>query len=273
MQRISIQHIQSFEQFYRIPKVFFTAEKYKNMKLESKTAYAILRDRFELSLKNGWIDNDDKVFFIYSVQKLGEILGCGKSKVIAIKQDLAKHGLLEEERQGLNQPNRLYIGLVDKIDLENMANPLVEPDVLNSDHRKSEKQTTGSLKIRRPVVSKSDPNDTENSDTDLNHTENKSFENNDDELNIFNKQNKPSSIDQKTKSDVDLLAEQYCDNTNGKITPIKKRKLAELVNRFGGLLVSEAITKAALNDSKSLIYIERVCESMSQEEHNRLFNF
>lgn len=122
------------------------------------------------------------------------------------------------------------------------------------------------------MVSKSNPNDTDLSDTELNHTENKSCEDNDDELNIFNKQNKPSSIDQKTKSDVDLLAEQYTNDTHSQITPIKKRKLAELVNRFGGLTVSEGIEKAALNDTGNMTYIENCCESIDVEMRNRMVN-
>ena len=273
MQRISIQQIQSFEQFYRIPKVFFTSEKYKNMKLESKTAYAILRDRFELSLKNGWVDENQDVYFVYTVAALQEILGCGKNKVIAIKKDLTKYGLLEEEKRGFNRANRLYIGSVtNDFFSEKSSEPLVDKVVSKSNLQWFQNQTSGGLKKEPPVVSKSNPNDTDLSDTDLNETENKSFED-DDDLNIFNKQNKPSSIDKKTKSNVDLLVEQYLNDTNGEITPIKKRKLDELVNRFGGLLVSEAITKAALNESESLVYIQKVCETLDQEERKSLAAF
>lgn len=213
MQRISIQQIQAFEQFYRIPKLFFTSEKYKDMKLESKTAYAILRDRFELSLKNGWIDENQNVYFVFTVAALQEILGCGKNKVIAIKKDLTKYGLLEEEKRGFNRANRLYIGSVTNDFLsEKPSEPTVDKEVSKSNLQWFENQTSGGLKNEPPVVSKSNPNDTDLSDTDLNQTKNKSFEDND-ELNRFNKQNNPSSIDQKTKNDVNLLAEQYCDGS------------------------------------------------------------
>ena len=153
MQRISIQQIQSFEQFYRIPKVFFTSEKYKNMKLESKTAYAILRDRFELSLKNGWIDEDQNVYFVFTVAALQEILGCGNKKVIAIKKDLAKFGLLEEERQGFNRANRLYIGVVsDESFSEKCSEALGDKEVSKRHVRKCQNDTSSSVKPTQLMI-------------------------------------------------------------------------------------------------------------------------
>ncbi|GAP05118.1 replication initiator protein A, partial [Fructobacillus tropaeoli] len=133
MQRISIQQVQAFEQFYRIPKALFISEKYNDMKLESKVAYAILRDRFELSVRNGWVDDDQNVYFVYTIAALGDLLSCGKNKVLGIKKDLGEHGLLEEVRQGLNKPNRLYLGLaIDENDEKNSPEPLVQAEVSKS---------------------------------------------------------------------------------------------------------------------------------------------
>ena len=143
MQRISLEQVKTFEQFYRLPKVFFTSEKYKDMKLESKTAYAILRDRFELSLKNGWIDEKQNVYFVFTIAALQEILGCGNKKVIAIKRDLADFDLLEEVRQGLSKPNRLYLGVADDDNsLINDSEPLVEAEVSKRHFKKCQNDTS-----------------------------------------------------------------------------------------------------------------------------------
>ena len=83
------------------------------MRLESKFAYALLKDRFELSIRNHWVDKDKNVFLIFTVKELENVLGCKRDKVIAIKRELTQYGLLEEERQGLNLPNRIYIINVD----------------------------------------------------------------------------------------------------------------------------------------------------------------
>ncbi|CAK1253118.1 replication initiator protein A [Fructobacillus tropaeoli] len=264
MQRISIEQVQTFEQFYRIPKVFFTSEKYKDMKLESKTAYAILRDRFELSLKNGWVDEHQNVYFIFTVAALQEILGCGKNKVIAIKKDLAKYELLEEEKIGFNRANRLYIGAITSdFFSENSLEPLGDKEVSKSNLRKFENQTTGGLKNKPPKVSKSNPNDTDYSDTKLSDTEIKEKQDDDDNLDIqekiFNAKIGAFS------NEIGLLSEQYQNECVSNITPVKRQKLTELAKRFGAQLVSEAITKAALNDSNNLKYIEQCSETLAQE--------
>lgn len=147
MQRISLEQVKTFEQFYRLPKVFFTSEKYQDMKLESKTAYAILRDRFELSLKNGWIDEEQNVYFVFTIAGLQEILGCGNKKVIAIKRDLTKFGLLEEVRQGLNKPNRLYLGIAnDENTLIKDGESLVEAEVSKRHFKKCQNDTSRDVK-------------------------------------------------------------------------------------------------------------------------------
>ncbi|GIC69425.1 replication initiator protein A [Fructobacillus tropaeoli] len=259
MQRINLQQIQSFEQFYRIPKIFFTSEKYKDMRLESKTAYAILRDRFELSLKNGWVDEQQNVYFVFTVAALQEILGCGKNKVIAIKKDLAKYGLLEEEKMGFNRANRLYIGAVTNDSFsENSLEPLGDKEVSKSNLRKFEKQTTGGLKNKPPKVSKSNPNDTDYSDTELSDT--KPNEKRDDDDDVLTQSAESES--QKEK----LLIDQYRKETGGSITQVKIQRLSELAKYHGPLIVSEAITKAALNDSSNLFYIEQVIDTLEQEK-------
>jgi hypothetical protein len=87
------------------------------MKLETKMAYAILHDRFLLSIKNNWIDKNGDVYLIYKNSDLQTILSVGEKKVISLKKELADFGLLEEERQGLNKPNRLYVGNIN-VDFE-----------------------------------------------------------------------------------------------------------------------------------------------------------
>ncbi|HEL1584671.1 TPA: replication initiator protein A [Streptococcus suis] len=171
MRRISVEQVQSSERFYRIPKVFVETLYYRKLSTESKFTYAILKDRFELSLKNNWIDENGDVYLIFTVEELQTILGYGKNKVIKIKKELAEYGLLEEVRQGLNQPNLLYLGnVISDPEILNSefipAKPLPEAEVSNSNFQKFQNQTSRSLKNKPQEVSKSNPNDTEYSDTE-----------------------------------------------------------------------------------------------------------
>src|SRR5699024_5910963 len=97
------------ERFYQLPKVFFTNAKYQKLSNDAKISYAILRDRLELSIKNNWIDSDNAIYFIYTNEKLEEILNLSKPTIIKIKKELVNTGLLEQKRRGLNKPNLLYL--------------------------------------------------------------------------------------------------------------------------------------------------------------------
>lgn len=135
------------------------------MSADSKLLYAILKDRFELSLKNNWVDEDGNIYFIFTIEEIGEMMGCGKDKAIKLKKELAKYELLEEVRQGVNKPNLIYLGILSP---ETSAKPLVQAEVDFSDFRNSENQKSGLLKNRIQEVGKSEPNDTDISDTDYN---------------------------------------------------------------------------------------------------------
>ncbi|EWW56820.1 replication initiator protein A [Staphylococcus aureus] len=191
------------ERFYQIPKVFFTSENYKNLTNDMKIAYAILRDRLNLSIKNSWVDEDGNIYFVYSNEKLMEILNCKKEKLTKIKKGLENDGLLIQKRRGLNKPNILYLmkPIVTERDIykiekeENDVEPYGEkevrksarrkfenrtsrsskierPEVRKSNVQKFENRTSRSSKIERPEVRKSNTNDTDFNDIDFNDTEN-----------------------------------------------------------------------------------------------------
>ena len=47
--------------FYKVPKVLFE-EKYKSVSTNAKMLYGLLLDRMYLSVKNGWIDKQGRVY-------------------------------------------------------------------------------------------------------------------------------------------------------------------------------------------------------------------
>lgn len=105
--------------YYQLPKVLFTSPFYKDMSNDSKIAYAMLQDRCEASIENNWIDDQDRVYFIFTRNELMDILGCKENKISKIKKELKEKNLLYEQRtapvklpngEWLNSPNRLYLG-------------------------------------------------------------------------------------------------------------------------------------------------------------------
>ena len=82
------------ERFFQLPKVFFTNPKYMNLKNVSKIAYSILQDRLQLSIKNKWVDDVGRIYFVYTDKKLMEILNISKNHVTTVKKELKNAGLL-----------------------------------------------------------------------------------------------------------------------------------------------------------------------------------
>lgn len=176
MGRITLEQIQTGERFIKIPMAFVESKYYSKFSTEGKYLYGILYNRFQLSLKNGWVDDKNCVYLIYTVEDLCKILGFGKNKVIKLKKELVKYGLLEEVRQGLNKPNLLYLQNVetkesllnsDFEEVKNSSKPAEIAEVSNSNFQNSQIQTSRSFKNKLQKVSNSNSNKTENNKTDV----------------------------------------------------------------------------------------------------------
>jgi len=74
-----------------------------------------LRDRLEYSLQNNWIDDENRVYFIFTNHELQNLFGWSNTKVAKIKKELETAELLFQIKQGFdpkkkkNLPNRLYL--------------------------------------------------------------------------------------------------------------------------------------------------------------------
>ena len=56
--------------YFRVPKILFRDIKFKNLSTDAKTLYGILLDRMGLSVKNGWLDEQGRVYIIALMLKL-----------------------------------------------------------------------------------------------------------------------------------------------------------------------------------------------------------
>lgn len=101
--------------FFQLPQVLLYGEKYKKLSDSAKLGYVVLRDRLEYSLQNNWIDDEDRVYFIFTNQELNDLFGWGNTKISKIKKELEEAGLLFQVKQAFdpkkmkNLPNRLYL--------------------------------------------------------------------------------------------------------------------------------------------------------------------
>ena len=116
MQEIQFDYYRGMEAeqytFYRIPKVLFTAECFKSLSCEAKVLYGLLLDRMSLSIKNRWFDDEDRVYIIFTVEEIAELMNCGTQKAVRLLKELDADkgiGLIEKKRLGLGKPNVIYV--------------------------------------------------------------------------------------------------------------------------------------------------------------------
>lgn len=171
--------------FYQMPKVLFTSDIYKGLSLGAKAMYSVLRDRQELSIKNNWVDEDEYIYLIYTVESLCDLLDISDKTVTKYKRELAKYELLFEKRMGQGKPNRLYVlkPNYEEVDLydKNIDNTYPQGQSIGNTKTRNNydsmnRKNSDSAIVESPTLEseKLRPNDTDFSDTDFNETINHS---------------------------------------------------------------------------------------------------
>ena len=74
--------------FYRIPKLLFTDKRFKDLSAEAKILYGLLLDRMSLSAKNGWLDQEGRVYIVYTVEDIMDALSCASQKAMKLLNEL-----------------------------------------------------------------------------------------------------------------------------------------------------------------------------------------
>ena len=164
--------------FYRIPKILLTDRRYKGVSLEAKVLYGLLLDRMGLSARNGWLDDNGRVFLYFTQEEAMAMLDCGKDKATKLFRELEGIGLIERKKQGQGHPARIYVKnfilepepAAPVQTAENQqSRPLDSAAVKTAEKPQSARKSSGQeCGISAP--NNTDINKTEKSDTDLSIT-------------------------------------------------------------------------------------------------------
>ena len=177
------------ESFFQIPKVLFKMRREGSLSLTAFDIYLLMSDRFRLSKKNGWIDEEGDTYIMYSYEELCEELNLKRRNSIseAIKE-LEKLNLIEKKRR-YNRSNVYYL-----VDISNSN----ENDTIKTDVNSNKKVTTIS---NENVTLNSNNNVTSNSNINVyannNYNNNNYMSNN--YMNNNNKENVAGIIRQEIK--------------------------------------------------------------------------
>ena len=186
--------------FYRIPKVLFTDEYFRNLSSDAKVLYGLMLDRMALSIRNNWVDNEGKVYIIFTLEQVMEYMNCGKDKGVKILAELDTDkgiGLIERVKRGLGKPTIIYVKsfvyrkekVLDSAENDNRSQEVgkaevkssEKPKIWSSGKSKSRVRKNRSLEVGKIEVwssekpkyrsRKTDPNNTNYNYTDISNTD------------------------------------------------------------------------------------------------------
>ena len=144
--------------FYRIPKALFTNPAYRSISTDAKVLYGLLLDRMSLSARNDWLDEQGRVYIVFTVEEIMESLACGNKKAVGLLRELeTEAGLIERKRQGLGKPNLIYV--------KNFAE-VPEQRIKNRENHDSVAAQTATLEAPKSRSNKTDKNHTDLSEAD-----------------------------------------------------------------------------------------------------------
>ena len=100
----------------QMPRWLFSDPRYADMSLDAKVTYTFLLNRFQLSRRNGWVNDAGEVFVIFPRKALAKELRICEQRVTAAFRKLAELQLIWEKRCGRGDANQIYLASVTPID-------------------------------------------------------------------------------------------------------------------------------------------------------------
>ena len=131
---------------------------------DAKLLYTLLNDRFQLSLKNDFKDEDGCVFCYFSNQEICERLRCAHGKATKLLQELEDAGLIYREKIK-GKADRIYVGCVQEGGEDEPCRLSAE---YHADFEYAGMPKTGTLPCRKSAQSK---NNSSKKEFDLIYTE------------------------------------------------------------------------------------------------------
>lgn len=215
--------------YYKLPQAFYNKDSkyFGAMNPTTRELFAILLDRYHLSVKNNFKDNAGRVMVLFKQQELADMMGVSLRSISNAFNVLKKLQLISVERQGKKKTNRIYI-----------------LETLEEQESTAPKSDTQNMHVH---------SDTQNmrvhiSQTNFNQTENLIKDNN-------NKQSAETTFDENEIEVLELFEEAKEMPSARK----EKQKIKELISKFDLNVIKLAIEKYMTRPEKANChYLEHV---------------
>ena len=85
--------------YYMLPKILVTDGKFQSLSSDAKILYACLLERTALSLKNKWIDHENRIYIIFTLEEIMEVLGRSNKTAVKVLNELDRRTRAYREKE------------------------------------------------------------------------------------------------------------------------------------------------------------------------------
>ena len=119
--------------YLQMPLWMFSDPRYAEISLDAKVTYMFLLNRFQLSRRKGWINEQGEVFVVFPRLALAKELRVCEKRVTAAFRELVLAKLIWEKRCGLGKANQIYLARVEpEDDPDYQCAPFLSPEEDNA---------------------------------------------------------------------------------------------------------------------------------------------
>ncbi|MDE5818342.1 MAG: replication initiator protein A [Lachnospiraceae bacterium] len=152
--------------FLVLPKTLIKDERFKKLSASAIILYCLFLERNTLSQKNGWFDEEDRAYIIYTRDQIMEDMNCSVPTAAKLVDELARFGLITKVRRGLGKPDIIYVKNFNR-EIEEESADFQEVKEIN--FQKIKNLTFGSQELLPQEVREFDPNNTKNNKLNRNY--------------------------------------------------------------------------------------------------------
>ena len=95
--------------FIKVPRILIIDSRFEKLSNDAKILYSLLLDRMCLSMKNKWLDSENRVYIIYKTEQIMIDLNVDTNKACKLLKALESYGLIERKKQGFGMPSLIYV--------------------------------------------------------------------------------------------------------------------------------------------------------------------
>lgn len=221
---------------------------------EAKIMYSLLLDRMNLSMKNGWLDEHNRVYIIYTIDEIAETMGCGTNLAVRILKELDDEngiGLIHKKRRGFGLPTLIYVkkffvGESSEKRKAEKSSECSKSEVINCENENSDMCKNNVLECSKGECNYTYPNK-----TNMSYTDNQSFTPACEQDFGMNEKIDRAEIEETVKSNIDYdsLMSNDDESVRGMVEEIKEIIVDVLCGErsvyIGGKKISDEAARAA----------------------------